>query len=31
VFPVRGFTKHFREEFVHYIEHGKPMKAHKWR
>ena len=30
VFPVRGFTKHFREEFVHYIEHGVPMKAHKW-
>ena len=30
VFPVRGFTKHFRDEFVHYIEHGKPMKAHKW-
>ena len=30
VFPVRGFTKHFRHEFVHYIEHGVPMKAHKW-
>lgn len=30
VFPVRSFTKHFREEFEHYIEHGKPMKEHKW-
>ena len=30
VFPVRGFTKHFREEFVHYIEHGVPIKPHKW-
>ena len=30
VFPVRSFTKHFREEFVHYIEHGGPIKEHKW-
>lgn len=30
VFPVRSFTKHFRHEFEHYIEHGKPIKAHKW-
>lgn len=30
VFPVRSFTKHFRAEFEHYIEHGKPMKEHKW-
>ncbi|MBQ9601053.1 MAG: NADH-quinone oxidoreductase subunit NuoF [Neisseriaceae bacterium] len=30
VFPVRGFTKHFRHEFEHYIEHGVPMKPHKW-
>lgn len=30
VFPVRSFTKHFRDEFVHYIEHGKPMKPHQW-
>ena len=30
VFPVRGFTKHFRNEFVHYIEHGGPIKPHKW-
>ena len=30
VFPVRSFTQHFRDEFVHYIEHGKPMKPNKW-
>ena len=30
VFPVRGFTKHFRNEFVHYIEHGGSIKPHKW-
>lgn len=30
VFPVRSFTKHFRHEFEHYIEHGKPMKPHRW-
>ncbi|OSI15147.1 NADH-quinone oxidoreductase subunit NuoF [Neisseria dumasiana] len=30
VFPVRSFTKHFRHEFEHYIEHGKPAKEHKW-
>ena len=30
VFPVRSFTKHFRAEFEHYIEHGKPMKPHQW-
>jgi NADH-quinone oxidoreductase subunit F len=23
--PVRSFVKHFREEFVYYIEHGKSM------
>ena len=30
VFPVRSFTKHFRAEFEHYIEHGRPMKEHRW-
>ncbi|WP_225748223.1 NADH-quinone oxidoreductase subunit NuoF [Eikenella sp. Marseille-P7795] len=30
VFPVRGFMKHYRHEFVYYIEHGKPMKVHQW-
>ena len=30
VFPVRSFTKHFRAEFEHYIEYGKPMKPHQW-
>ena len=30
VFPVRSFTKHFRAEFEHYIEHGKPQKEHRW-
>ena len=30
VFPVRGFTKHFMHEFEHYIEHGGPIKPHKW-
>lgn len=30
VFPVRSFTKHFRHEFEHYIQHGGPAKAHKW-
>ena len=30
VLPVKSFTQHFRDEFVHYIEHGKPMKPHKW-
>lgn len=30
VFPVRSFTKHFRAEFEYYIEHGKPMKEHRW-
>ncbi|QMT40060.1 NADH-quinone oxidoreductase subunit NuoF [Neisseria shayeganii] len=30
VFPVRSFTKHFRHEFEHYIEYGKPAKEHKW-
>jgi hypothetical protein len=24
VFPVRSFTKHFRNEFEHLIEHKKP-------
>lgn len=30
VFPVRSFTKHFRAEFEHYIEHGQPIKEHRW-
>lgn len=30
VFPVRGFLKHFKHEFEHYIEHGKPIKPHRW-
>lgn len=30
VFPVRSFTKHFREEFEHHIKHGKCMVEHKW-
>ena len=30
VFPVRSFTKYFRQEFVHHIEHGKCMVNHKW-
>lgn len=30
VFPVRSFTKYFREEFVYHIEHKKCMVDHKW-
>ncbi|MBY0379830.1 MAG: NADH-quinone oxidoreductase subunit NuoF [Burkholderiales bacterium] len=30
VFPVRSFTKHFREEFIHHIEYKKCMVEHKW-
>ncbi|PIT39542.1 NADH-quinone oxidoreductase subunit NuoF [Snodgrassella alvi] len=30
VMPIQGFMKHFRAEFEHYIEHGKPMKEHRW-
>ncbi|TCP14826.1 NADH dehydrogenase subunit F [Crenobacter luteus] len=30
VFPVRSFTKHFRHEFEHLIEHKTPLVNHKW-
>ncbi|MCD0494703.1 NADH-quinone oxidoreductase subunit NuoF [Chromobacterium violaceum] len=30
VFPVRSFTKHFRNEFEYAIEHGKTLVDHKW-
>ncbi|MCG9098292.1 NADH-quinone oxidoreductase subunit NuoF [Laribacter hongkongensis] len=30
VFPVRSFTKHFRNEFEHHIEHKKCLVNHKW-
>ncbi|MBI3146164.1 MAG: NADH-quinone oxidoreductase subunit NuoF [Pseudogulbenkiania sp.] len=30
VFPVRSFTKHFRHEFEHHIEHKKCLVEHKW-
>jgi len=30
VFPVRSFTKHFRNEFEHHIEHKKCLVEHKW-
>lgn len=30
VMPIQGVLKHFRAEFEHYIEHGKPMKEHRW-
>jgi len=30
VFPVRSFTKHFRNEFEYLIEHKKPLVDHKW-
>lgn len=30
VFPVRSFTKHFRAEFEHHIEHKKCMVEHSW-
>ncbi|WP_225548176.1 NADH-quinone oxidoreductase subunit NuoF [Chromobacterium violaceum] len=30
VFPVRSFTKYFRNEFEYAIEHGKTLVDHKW-
>lgn len=30
VFPVRSFTKYFRDEFEHHIEHKKCKVQHKW-
>lgn len=30
VFPVRSFTKHFRDEFEYHIEHKKCKVDHKW-
>ena len=30
VFPVRSFTKHFREEFEYHIKHKKCMVDHSW-
>ena len=30
VFPVRSFTKHFREEFEHHIKHKKCLVEHHW-
>ena len=30
VFPVRSFTKHFRNEFEYHIEHKKCLVNHKW-
>ena len=30
VFPVRSFTKHFRQEFAYHIEHKKCMVEHQW-
>ena len=30
VFPVRSFTKHFRNEFEYHIEHKKCLVEHKW-
>jgi NADH-quinone oxidoreductase subunit F len=30
VFPVRSFTKHFRNEFEHLITHKKALVDHKW-
>ena len=30
VFPVRSFTKHFRNEFEHLIKHKKALVDHKW-
>lgn len=30
VFPVRSFTKHFRHEFEHHIEHRTCLVRHKW-
>ncbi|KAG1229315.1 hypothetical protein G6F68_019397 [Rhizopus microsporus] len=25
--PVRGFLKHFRDEFAHHIEHNRALRA----
>ncbi|NLR74063.1 NADH-quinone oxidoreductase subunit NuoF [Leeia aquatica] len=30
VFPVRSFTKHFKHEFEHHIEHKRCMVEHRW-
>ncbi len=30
VFPVRSFTKHFRNEFEYHIQHKKCMVNHNW-
>ncbi len=30
VFPVRSFTKYFKEEFEHHIKHKKCLVDHKW-
>ena len=30
VFPVRSFTKHFRDEFEYHIKHKKCKTDHKW-
>ena len=30
VFPVRSFTKHFRNEFDYHIEHKRCMVDHRW-
>ncbi len=30
VFPVRSFTKHFREEFEYHIKHKKCLVEHRW-
>ncbi|MCB6182279.1 NADH-quinone oxidoreductase subunit NuoF [Leeia sp. TBRC 13508] len=30
VFPVRSFTKHFRQEFEYHIENKKCLVDHKW-
>lgn len=30
VFPVRSFTKHFKDEFEHHIEHKKCKVSHRW-
>lgn len=30
VFPVRSFTKHFRNEFEHHILHKKCLVEHRW-
>lgn len=30
VFPVRSFTKHFRDEFEYHLEHRTCLVKHKW-